>query len=127
MTTEVAKMEEAKQEGAKDEEAGTGSNAKDETETKAEDGTGGDAEVEVPFATADVANLLENTLKSPLLMAVYLVCFLITVSATNYWLAKRFSYMGSLERVWTERSVDVYVSHITDQFSTSFRFAATIL
>jgi len=112
-------------EEAKDEEAGTGSNAKGET--KADDGTGGDEEVELPFEAADVANMLENVTASPLLLAVSIVGFLITMSATNYWLAKRFSYMGSLERVWTERSVDVYFSHITDQFSTSFRFLATIL
>lgn len=127
MAAELAKIEEAKQEGAKDEEAGTGSNANNETEIKAEDGTGGDEEDKLPFEAADVANLYKNIEKSPLVMAGTIVCFLITFSAANYWLAGRFSYMGSLERVWTERSVDVYVSHITDQFSTSFRFAATIL
>lgn len=124
---EIQKKLEKMEEGVKDEEAGTGSNAKDEAETKAEDGTGGDEEVALSFEAADVASLSENMNSSPLLLAVTIVLFLIVISATNYWLAKRFSYMGSLERVWTERSVDVYVSHITDQFSTSFRFAATIL
>ena len=88
---------------------------KDETETKAEDGTGDDEDVELPF---------EN---SPLWLVIVLVFLLVTCSAVNYWLAGRFSYMGSLKRVWTERSVEVYVTQITDQFSTSFRFAATIL
>lgn len=67
-------------------------------------------------------------MESPLsVIGIIIACLMIPTLSQSYWYSGDMNYIDSLVQVLTERYVRQYFTHVTGEFTSTFRFLTTIL
>ena len=66
--------------------------------------------------------------KSPLVLIILVLCFLMIPGLSQcYWYSGHWSYIESFVEVFTERPIKQYLSNVTNEYTSMFRFLTTVL